>query len=67
MGLKERRAWSQEDLALEAGVSPTTVWQIEHGTIRPKPETLRKLAAALEIEPAELAEHLGGDTPRPGE
>jgi len=61
MGLKElraRRAWSQEDLALEAGVSRWAVKQLEAGTSRPQAETLRKLAAALGIEPAELARHL---------
>ena len=44
-----------------------TVKQIENGKGRSQEETLRKLAAALGIELAELAEHLGGDTPRPGE
>jgi len=70
MSLKElraQRAWSQEDLALEAGVARDTVKQIENGKGRSQEKTLRKLAAALGIELAELAEHLGGDTPRPGE
>ena len=58
MTLKELRAqrrWSQEDLALEAGVARDTVKHIENGTGRSQEETLRKLAAALEIE---VAEHL---------
>jgi len=59
-GLRKRRSWSQEDLALGAGVDRTTVKKIEGGKARPLPETIRKLAAALGLEPAELAEHLAG-------
>ena len=53
--LRERRMWTQERLAAEAGVSPTTVSGIERGRIsRPHFGTLRKLAGALGVEPGQL-------------
>ena len=53
--LRERRMWTQVRLAKEAGVSPTTVSGIETGRIsRPHFGTLRKLAAALGVEPEEF-------------
>jgi len=58
--LRERRAWSQADLARAAGVSVTTVTAVEAGTTRPQRGTLRRLAAALELEAAELAPYLTG-------
>jgi transcriptional regulator with XRE-family HTH domain len=52
--LRERRMWTQARLAEEAGQSPTTVSGIESGRIsRPHFGTLRKLAAALGVEPQE--------------
>lgn len=61
MGLREvreRRLLSQAELASAARVSNKTIVGIESGRVRPHPSTLRKLAAALDVEPAELAEHL---------
>src|SRR4028118_78321 len=53
--VREARMWAQVRLAQEAGVSPTTVSGIESGRIsRPHFGTLRKLAAALEVEPERL-------------
>jgi transcriptional regulator with XRE-family HTH domain len=53
--LRERRMWTQARLAVEAGVSPTTVSGIESGRIsRPHFGTLRKLAGALGVEPGRL-------------
>ncbi len=62
MGLKElreQRLLSQRELAAKSGVSQTTIVNIETGKIRPHPSTLRKLADALGVEPAQLAAHLG--------
>jgi transcriptional regulator with XRE-family HTH domain len=56
--LREERLLSQQELASRAGVSKTTIVNIETGQIRPHPATLRKLAAALKVDPAALAEHL---------
>lgn len=49
-----QRALSQADLAQAAGVSPTTISNLEGGTHRAYPKTVRKLAAALGVEPAAL-------------
>ncbi len=55
VNLRESRMWTQVRLAEEAGISPTTVSGIENGRIsRPHFGTVRKLAVALEVEPAEL-------------
>ena len=56
--MRALRMWTQGDLAREAGVSPTTVSGIESGRISsPHFGTIRKLAAALGVEPREI---LGG-------
>jgi transcriptional regulator with XRE-family HTH domain len=53
--LRRSRMWTQGRLAEESGVSPTTVSGIEGGkTSRPHFGTLRKLAAALGVEPEAL-------------
>ena len=49
---------SQKELAAAAGVSNRTIVDIEAGRVRPHPATLRKLAKALGVKPAALAEHL---------
>ena len=50
--IRERRMWTQAQLAEEAGVSPTTVSGIETGRIsRPHFGTLRRLANALGVDP----------------
>jgi transcriptional regulator with XRE-family HTH domain len=58
--VREAQMWTQVRLAQEAGVSPTTVSGIESGRIsRPHFGTLRKLAAALEVEPERLLSSSG--------
>ncbi len=53
--IREERMWTQERLAGEAGVSPTTVSGIESGRIsRPHFGTVKKLAWALGVDPREL-------------
>ena len=44
------------DVAAAAGVSPRTVLLVEHGEQVPRPGTIRKLAAALDVGPAEVRE-----------
>ena len=51
--LRWRKGFSQEELALEAGISAGVVSMAESGR-RPHPGTLRKLAAALEVGVEEL-------------
>jgi transcriptional regulator with XRE-family HTH domain len=52
--LRERRLLSQRDLAALAGVSQTTIVNIESGRNRPHPSTLRRLAVALDVGPEAL-------------
>jgi transcriptional regulator with XRE-family HTH domain len=61
MGLRELRLehlLTQEELGQKAGVSKATIVGIESGRVRPYPQTLRKLAEALDVPPSALAEHL---------
>ena len=55
--LKELRtlnALTQEELAARAGMSTAAVARIERDEAEPRPSTLRKLSAALGVEPREL-------------
>ena len=52
--LRTRAALSQRDLAKQAGVAHTTVVRLEGGDPNVLPSTLRKLAKALHVKPAEL-------------
>ncbi len=59
VGTKLRRVRKEKGFALAklaqlAGVSKLTIVRIESGNTSPKPETLRKLAAVLQVEPDEL-------------
>ena len=54
---RERGFLSQRELAEKAGVTYVTVWRIENGVTGPaRPSTIRRLAAALGIDPAELVD-----------
>ncbi len=50
------RALTQAELAERTGVTTATVARIERDEIEPRMTTLRKLAQALEVDPAELVE-----------
>ena len=50
---RDRRALSQADLTKLSGVAQSTIVHIEHGSSA-RPSTVRKLAAALRVDPAEL-------------
>jgi transcriptional regulator with XRE-family HTH domain len=54
--LRERRFLSHRDLAKRADVSPTTVLNLEAGRVEAQRRTVRKLAKALGVDPAELVE-----------
>ena len=51
---RTRRALTQAELAKRAGVTTATVARIERDEIEPRMTTLRKLAEALGVDPAEL-------------
>jgi transcriptional regulator with XRE-family HTH domain len=51
-----RKGWNQNDLAVHAGVSRTTVFHLERGSSHdPRPTTLHKLARALDLAPDHFA------------
>ena len=52
--LRETAGLTQEELAERAGVSPSTVVNIERDNREPHFRTIRKLAKALDVEPTEL-------------
>ncbi len=53
---RTRRALTQAELAERSGVTTATVARIERDEIEPRMPTLRKLAHALEVDPAELVD-----------
>src|SRR3954470_6916334 len=52
--LRETRGWTQAQLGVYAGISPSTVNLIEHGHRNPNAITLQKLADALKVQPGDL-------------
>jgi len=56
-------------LAAAAGVAPATVYRIEHGISTPRFGAIRALCAALDVEPAAVAEFAAAmeTAARPGE
>ena len=52
--VRTRRLLTQEELAEKAGVSPSTVVNIERDNREPHVRTIRKLAGALSVGPEEL-------------
>jgi transcriptional regulator with XRE-family HTH domain len=52
--LRTLNALTQEELANKAGLTPAAVARIERNEAEPRPSTLRKLAGALSVKPAEL-------------
>ncbi len=49
-----RRLLTQEELAEKAGVSPSTIVNIERDQTMPHFRTIRKLAHALDVDPTSL-------------
>ncbi len=52
--LRESRFLTQRELAEKSGVGVATIARIEKGKHRPTFRTIKRLAAALEIEPSKL-------------
>jgi transcriptional regulator with XRE-family HTH domain len=59
--LRRLRALSQEELAEESGVGRATISRIERGETGAHGRTLRRLAAALGVDVAELVHVEGAD------
>jgi transcriptional regulator with XRE-family HTH domain len=51
-----RRFWTQDKLAERAGISQKALSKIENNEVEPRFSTILKLAEALEVEPADLAD-----------
>ena len=54
--LRRERLLTIRSLAAAAGASPRTVLQVEHGERTPQPGTIKRLSAALGVEPAHVRE-----------
>ncbi len=52
--LRRERALALRELGEVSGVSLNTIWRIEAGRQGAHPRTIRKLAEALGVDPAEL-------------
>jgi transcriptional regulator with XRE-family HTH domain len=52
--IREARGLTQEQLGWASGIHQTAVARIENGERKPTLETIFKLAAGLEVPPAEL-------------
>ena len=59
--LRRRRVLTLRELEVESDVSYNTIWRIENGYREARPSTIRKLAAALGVEPEELVKIEEGD------
>ena len=53
---RRRKLLTQEQLADKAGVGVNTIIRIERNQVEPHSRTIRKLAAALGVSPADLIE-----------
>ncbi len=62
-GLRKERNWSQETLALEAGMETSSVCRIERGQRRLPTTQLEKIAAALGMTVADMFALAEGKTP----
>jgi transcriptional regulator with XRE-family HTH domain len=52
--VRTRRLLTQDELAQKAGVSQSTIANIERDNAEPQFRTIRKLAKALDVDPTEL-------------
>jgi len=52
--LRQRRVLTLQELGERSGVAYNTIWRLENGRTGAQPRTIRKLAAALGVEPEEL-------------
>ena len=54
--LRRRRLLTQRALAKKAGVTQATLVALERGRATPRIQTMAKIAAALGVDPMEIAE-----------
>ncbi len=48
--LRTERGWSQAELAHQAGVAPSTIYNWESGRYEPRASQMRDLATALDVK-----------------
>lgn len=53
---RNKKGYSQEELAFRAGINKNTIWKIETGQTSPNIVTLEKIAYALDIDFATLTD-----------
>lgn len=53
---RQKRGFSQEELALKSGLSRNAIWKIESGRVSPTIVSLEKIAHALGMEFSELTD-----------
>jgi len=58
--LRRRRALSLTDLARMTQLGRVTINRIENGKQQPRPQTIRRLATALQVEVEELTSEQSG-------
>ena len=58
--LRRRRVLTLRELEEESGVSYNTIWRLQNRHRQARPSTIRRLAAALGVEPADLVAPVGG-------
>ena len=58
--LRDRRVLTLHEPEERSGVSYNTIWRLENGKTGAQPRTIRKLAAALGVEP-EVLVRTGGE------
>jgi transcriptional regulator with XRE-family HTH domain len=54
--LRRQALMTQHDLEEASGVSRDTIWRLEKGKTGAQPRTIKKLAAALGVDPRVLLE-----------
>ncbi len=52
--LRRQKALSMRELAEASGLNYNTIWRLENGHTNAHPRTIRKIAGALEVDPAVL-------------
>ncbi len=52
--LRRQKVLSMRELEEMSGVSYNTIWRLENGLTGAQPRTIRKIAVALGVDPAEL-------------
>jgi len=51
---RKQKGWTQKRLSQESGINESSIKQYELGTRNPKPDTLTKIAQALEVDMVDL-------------